>query len=79
MRNFKLPKKNQEFDYNKPCKTRTGQSVTIVVFKDKILGVVTLEDEDGLLCDWSLAGLKNSLYPREAGEKHNLDLVNIDD
>lgn len=74
-----MPKKKQEFDYNKPYKTRAGQSVTTVVFKDKILGVVMLGDEDGLLCDWALTGLKNSLFPREAGEKHNLDLVNINE
>lgn len=74
-----MPKKQQQFDYSKPYRTRLGQLVTTVLFEDKnkILGVVTLKDGDGLLCEWSLTGLKSNLFPREIGEKHDLDLVNI--
>lgn len=65
-------------DVNKAIRTRSGYPVMFVEFDNKLMGVVKLDNKDGLFCIWEKTGEKVNLFPREKNEKHDLDLINLE-
>lgn len=68
-----------DFDPNKPYITRNGCEVISHRFKDKIMGVVVYDEEEGVFSVWDLKGEKIMLFPRKKNEVHDLDLINIEE
>ena len=69
----------KKFDVKLPFVTRNGFSVTHVVLEKKIMGVVKYDTKEAVFCVWNKNGEKISLFPRKSGEKHDLDLINVED
>lgn len=69
----------EKFDVKKPFRTRNGNDVAAhVVLDKKIMGVVQYDKQEAVFCVWMKNGNKISLYPRNKGEEHDLDLVNVE-
>lgn len=70
----------KKFDPNDPYPfvTRNGYEVLAEVFESKILGVVKYDKDSGFLAEWDLKGRRVGIHKREKGEKHDLDLLNME-
>jgi hypothetical protein len=69
----------KKFNPKLPFKTRGGYEVTVVVFDTKILGIVKYDNDTGIFVEWDKNGRKLNIYKRDKGDKHSLDLINIEE